>query len=360
MSPLSGGKRGHRFNGRDALLLTTRGRRTGRLRRTALHLPDAAGGASLGAPTASRETHDASLGGVRGRLVVLLAVGAAAAVTVAVAREPDDATPPRPGGPPAVSEARPLPAPTAALPRRADRLAAALTATTRRLRDAVERWDPAQRMPREVTYLALHQQRILRLMTVRRRLGDDVLAQLPRDVRGERDTVLARRHLAAIPRSPGQVPRVRVARAAPAGELRSHYADAQRRFGVHWSILAAVNFVESAFGRVRSASEAGARGPLLFLPETWRAYGMGGDIDDPRDAILAAANYLRRSGARRDLDRALFAYNHSTSYVRAIRLFAGRMRADERAFPTYYAWQVFVRTPAGTRRLTGPGRDRVA
>lgn len=32
----SGGVRGHTFNGHDALLLTTRGRRTGRLRRTAL------------------------------------------------------------------------------------------------------------------------------------------------------------------------------------------------------------------------------------------------------------------------------------------------------------------------------------
>jgi deazaflavin-dependent oxidoreductase (nitroreductase family) len=33
----SDGRRGHRFNGRDALLITTRGRRTGRLRRTALY-----------------------------------------------------------------------------------------------------------------------------------------------------------------------------------------------------------------------------------------------------------------------------------------------------------------------------------
>ena len=113
--------------------------------------------------------------------------------------------------------------------------------------------------------------------------------------------------------------------------------------------------LESAFGRVRSASEAGARGPMQFLPATWREYGMGGDIDDPRDAILAAANYLRRSGAPRDLDGALFAYNHSTSYVRAIRRFARRMRTDERAFPAYYAWQVYVRTPTGVRRITGPG-----
>jgi deazaflavin-dependent oxidoreductase (nitroreductase family) len=33
----SGGRRGHTFNGHPALLLTTRGRRTGRLRRTALY-----------------------------------------------------------------------------------------------------------------------------------------------------------------------------------------------------------------------------------------------------------------------------------------------------------------------------------
>jgi hypothetical protein len=31
------------------------------------------------------------------------------------------------------------------------------------------------------------------------------------------------------------------------------------------------------------------------------------------------------------------------------------MRADERAFATYYAWQVFVRTPSGSRRITELG-----
>ena len=303
------------------------------------------------------ETASSSLGGVRPWLAVLL-VGAAAGATIVVAQERSEAPTSRPAEPPGVSNGQPLPAPRAHLPRRPARLAAALTATTRRLRDALTRWDPAAAVPREVTYLALHHQRILRLMTVRRRLGDATIPHLPADVRGEaRDTMLGRRHLAAIPRSPGRLPRVRVARAAPAAELRRHYRHAQRRFGVEWSILASINFVESAFGRVRSASEAGARGPMQFLPATWRAYGMGGDIDEPRDAILAAANYLRRSGAPRDLDRALFAYNHSTSYVRAIRRFAKRMRTDERVFLTYYAWQVFVRTPTGIRQLTGPGRD---
>ncbi|HWC25917.1 MAG TPA: lytic murein transglycosylase [Solirubrobacteraceae bacterium] len=285
-------------------------------------------------------------------LAVLIALGVATGMAVAVADDPAS----RPAATARFAQA--LPDPDAALPRRPARLAATLTATVRSLRDAVGGWDTSAAMPPDVTYLALHHQRILRLTAARRRLGDAVLARLPRDVRGEaRDTVRGLRHLARIPRSPERLPRVRVADAAPAAELRRHYAAAQRRFGVHWSILASINFVESAFGRVRSASEAGARGPMQFLPSTWRQYGMGGDIDDPRDAILAAANYLRSSGARRDLDGALFAYNHSTSYVRAIRRFAARMRADERSFRSYYAWQVYVRTPSGVRRLTGPGRD---
>lgn len=275
---------------------------------------------------------------MRALLVLLIVAGV---VGVAEARPLRDEPPPA------------LPAPDAALPGGPKRLAAELTATTRRLRAAVERWDGTGAAPREVTYLALHHQRILRRMAERRRLGDAALRALPRDVRGEaRDTVAARRHIDAIPR--GKPPRVRTAEPAPAATLRAAYDKAQRRFGVHWSVLAAVNFVESAFGRVRSASESGARGPMQFMPATWRAYGMGGDIEDDEDAILAAANYLRASGAARNLDRALYAYNHSFSYVRAIRRFAARMRADERTFKTYYAWQVYVRTPNGTRRITGP------
>ena len=287
---------------------------------------------------------------MRQLLAVLIAVGVAAGVAAAVAQDRGDGAAP-PAEPP-------LPAADVALPRQPERLAAALAATTRRLRAAHARWDAAAAdVPRDVTLLALHHQRILRLMAKRRRVGNATLAALPQAVRGEaRDTVSGLRHLQAIPRDTKNIPRVRVAEAAPAAQLRRFYAEAQRRFGVHWTILASVNFVESAFGRIRSASEAGARGPMQFIPSTWRAYGMGGDIEDPRDAILAAANYLSASGARTDIARALFAYNHSTDYVRAIRRFAARMRSDGRAFLTYYAWQVFVRTPTGTRRVTGPGR----
>jgi hypothetical protein len=31
-----------------------------------------------------------------------------------------------------------------------------------------------------------------------------------------------------------------------------------------------------------------------------------------------------------------------------------QMRRDERVFLQYHAWQLFVKTPSGPRRLTGP------
>jgi membrane-bound lytic murein transglycosylase B len=93
---------------------------------------------------------------------------------------------------------------------------------------------------------------------------------------------------------------------------------------------------------------------MQFLPATWRAYGLGGDVHDPRDAVLGAANYLRASGAPGDLRLALYAYNHSTLYVDAILAYSRVMRRDVRTFYAFHAWQVFVRTPVGYRRLTSP------
>jgi soluble lytic murein transglycosylase-like protein len=290
---------------------------------------------------------------VRLVLATVLVVGVASGITVAAVQEqgadPSRSTTSTPTGPG-------LPTPNAAIPTDPANLAATLTTTTRQLRDALGRWDPTDQVPEDVTLLALHHQRILRRMASNRRLGDATLARLPADVRGgARDTVLARRELAAIPRSRGRPPRARIGPAAPAALLQRFYVETQRRFGVDWSVLAAVNFVESAFGRLRNKSAAGARGPMQFLPSTWRIYGMGGDIDDPHDAILGAANYLRHSGAPRNYDRALFAYNHSMHYVRAVRRFASAMRRDRRMFLTYYAWQIYARTAEGVRRITGPG-----
>ena len=120
-----------------------------------------------------------------------------------------------------------------------------------------------------------------------------------------------------------------------------------------WTVLAAINFVESKFGKLRSTSAAGAQGPMQFMPATWRRYGLGGDVHDAHDAILGAANYLRAAGAPKDVRRALHAYNPSRSYVDAVLRFARQIRRDARTFLGYYAWPVFVRTPAGLRRVTG-------
>jgi membrane-bound lytic murein transglycosylase B len=131
---------------------------------------------------------------------------------------------------------------------------------------------------------------------------------------------------------------LRIARPEPAAELLAHYREAQRRSGVGVALLAAVNLVESSFGRVRSNSVAGAQGPMQFMPATWRTYGAGGNVQDPRDAILAAARFLHAAGAPRDPAAALRRYNPSSLYVTAVSAYARVIRRDLRGFYGLYAW----------------------
>jgi hypothetical protein len=251
------------------------------------------------------------------------------------------------------------PAPSAPIPRAPELLATDLSETQQALDEAIDRWRDegdlgAHPPPDEVTLWALRQQRIHLLLTARPVLAERVLSRLPGRVSAHlRATFRARRGLGKItPPTPG---RYRTGPPEPAARLLAHYREAQRRFGVPWPVLAAVNFVESGFGRLRNSSAAGAQGPMQFIRSTWEAYGMGGDVNDPRDAIMGAANYLHASGAPGDLPSALYAYNPSSLYVRAVQAYAGRIRRDPRAFLSYYAWQVFVRKPGGgTRRITGP------
>jgi Transglycosylase SLT domain len=114
------------------------------------------------------------------------------------------------------------------------------------------------------------------------------------------------------------------------------YCKAGARSRIRWSVLAAVGKVESDHGRVRLpgvrswANWAGACGPMQLgcVPgskagNAWARYGRGRP-HDPANAIPAAARYLVDHGARRNLDRALFAYNHSWSYVARVKQLAGR------------------------------------
>lgn len=255
------------------------------------------------------------------------------------------------------------PSPGAELPQTADALAARLADTTRRLDETIVRWLRTQpaidaKPPADVTLLALDQQRIYRLMRVHPQLGQDVLGALPRQLRASaRDNFAAGRSLLRLtPRHPPRHVPVRPGPAVAPGRLLAWYRQAERRFGVSRWVLASVNLIESGFGRMRNASYAGAQGPMQFLPATWSAYGLGGDIHDPHDAILGAANYLHASGAPADYRRALFSYNPSPLYVDAVMRYARQMRRSARRFYAYWSWQVFVRTRHGDRRLTGPGR----
>jgi Transglycosylase SLT domain len=250
------------------------------------------------------------------------------------------------------------PAPHASLPRDPAALAQRLTETDRELGAAVDRWRTVGSLerhppPDDVTLWALHQQRIHLLLTPRERLAEQVVALVPGGVAAHlRATFRARRGLGKItPATPG---RYRTGPPEPPERLLAYYRSAQRRFGVGWPVLAAINFVESAFGRMRNSSAAGAQGPMQFIPSTWEAYGLEGDINDPRDAILAAANYLHANGAPGRLRAALYRYNPSELYVNAVLAYTERIRRDPRAFLSYYSWQVFVRVPGGTRRITGP------
>jgi hypothetical protein len=97
-----------------------------------------------------------------------------------------------------------------------------------------------------------------------------------------------------------------------------------------FSIVAAVHYVESDFGRsplpgVQSGTNsAGAEGPGQFLVPSWAAYGVDGDGDGDKDvysipdSVFGTANLLHAAGAPRDWSGAIFSYNHAWWYVERV------------------------------------------
>ncbi len=157
----------------------------------------------------------------------------------------------------------------------------------------------------------------------------------------------ARRQLNAMaPPRPDTLPAWRIVPPAPAEELLGYYREAEAATGVGWNYLAAINLIETRLGSIAGVSTAGAQGPMQFMPQTWAAYGRG-DVNAPRDAIMAAGRYLAASGFATNRDRALFAYNNANAYVRAVSDYASVLGADPAAFAGYYRWDVYYYTTAG-------------
>jgi soluble lytic murein transglycosylase-like protein len=172
--------------------------------------------------------------------------------------------------------------------------------------------------------------------------------RIPADLVGVYDrNVDARRQLEAMANVRDMLPAWHVDPPIPADELMGDYHAAEAETGVGWTYLAAINLVETRFGSINGVSTAGAQGPMQFLPSTFAGYGQGGDIHSPRDSIMAAGRYLAASGFATDPDRAIFAYNHSNNYVRAVDQYASLIGADPAAFATFYRWDVYFATTAG-------------
>jgi murein DD-endopeptidase MepM/ murein hydrolase activator NlpD len=115
------------------------------------------------------------------------------------------------------------------------------------------------------------------------------------------------------------------------------YQAAGIEYGIRWEILAAINEIETDYGRNLNVSTAGAVGWMQFLPSTWKKWGLDANHDhqkdpfNPVDAIFSAARYLKAAGAAGNLHHAIFAYNHADWYVDSVLLRArliGGLPAD--------------------------------
>ncbi|MDQ3472739.1 MAG: transglycosylase SLT domain-containing protein [Acidobacteriota bacterium] len=114
-------------------------------------------------------------------------------------------------------------------------------------------------------------------------------------------------------------------------QLEPLILESAKRYGIDPRILSIVCFIESRY-RLDAISPKGARGPMQFMPDTARRYGLQ-DPHDPRAAMDAAAHYLRDLLVRFNgrLDLALAAYNAGEGTVesflrgRPLRLTNGKV-----------------------------------
>jgi hypothetical protein len=113
--------------------------------------------------------------------------------------------------------------------------------------------------------------------------------------------------------------------------IKALYLAAAQKYRVPWELLAGIGMAETRHGRNNHTSSAGAQGLMQFMPGTFAAYGVDGnhdgrrDIHNDADSVYSAANYLTASGVtngHRGVIKALWAYNHSTTYRNDVLYYA--------------------------------------
>jgi len=108
------------------------------------------------------------------------------------------------------------------------------------------------------------------------------------------------------------------------------YEAAGQKYGIPWTVLAAIHKVETNYSERRSdVSSEGAVGPMQFLPTTFSAYGVTApgqvgppDVGNVYDAIYSASNYLAQNGYATNPELAIYAYNHSNQYVKTVMMYS--------------------------------------
>lgn len=112
------------------------------------------------------------------------------------------------------------------------------------------------------------------------------------------------------------------------------YQAAGHKYGVPWTVLAAIHRTETGFSTAPVVSGGGAEGPMQFMPSTFEHYGVTApghhgapDINNVYDAIYTAAHMLARDGYVENPKAAIYQYNHSIEYVKSIQTLAHAYQA---------------------------------